>query len=56
VRQSVLTGGNVSVGLELGIRHRIGLHTIFYAGMGGEVAGDPDRVRYRGLLGLTHTF
>jgi hypothetical protein len=56
IRQSVLTGGNVSVGLEIGIRQRIGLQTIFYAGMGGEVAGDPDRVRYRGLLGLTHTF
>ncbi|HET9794286.1 MAG TPA: hypothetical protein VFS34_07475 [Thermoanaerobaculia bacterium] len=56
VRQSVLTGGKVSVGIELGLRHRIGLQTLFYAGMGGEVAGDPDRVRYRGLLGLTHTF
>jgi hypothetical protein len=56
VRQSVLTGGSVSVGLELGLRHRLGLQTLFYAGIGGEVAGDPDRVRYRGLLGLTHTF
>ncbi len=56
VRQSVLTGGKVSVGLELGLRHRIGLQTMFYAGLGSEVAGDPDRIRYRGLLGLTHTF
>jgi hypothetical protein len=56
VRQSVLTGGNVSVGVELGLRHRIGMHTLFYAGMSSEVAGEPDRVRYRGVLGLTHFF
>jgi hypothetical protein len=56
VRQSVATGGKVSVGIELGIRHRIGLQTLFYAGMGSEVAGERDRVQYRGLLGLTHTF
>ena len=56
VRQSVLTGGNVSVGVELGLRHRIGMHTLFYAGLMSEVAGEPDRVRYRGILGLTHFF
>jgi len=56
VRQSVTTGGKVSVGLELGLRHRTGLQTMFYAGMGSEVAGDRDRIRYRGLLGFTHTF
>ena len=56
VRQSVLTGGKVSVGVELGIRHRIGMQTLFYAGMSSEVAGERDRVQYRGLLGLTHFF
>jgi hypothetical protein len=56
VRQSVLTGGKLSVGVELGLRHRIGLQTLFYAGMSSEVAGEPDRLRYRGLLGLTHAF
>jgi hypothetical protein len=56
VRQSVAAGGRVSVGLELGLRHRIGLRTIFYAGLMSEVAGERDRIRYRGLLGLTHTF
>ena len=56
VRQSVLTGGNVSVGVELGIRHRLGMQTLFYAGLMSEVAGEPDRIRYRGILGLTHFF
>ena len=56
VRQSVLTGGNVSVGVELGLRHRVGMHTLFYAGLTSEVAGEPDRIRYRGILGLTHFF
>ncbi|HET7451410.1 MAG TPA: hypothetical protein VFL12_01595 [Thermoanaerobaculia bacterium] len=56
VRQSIATGGRVSVGPELGIRHRIGLRTLFYAGMGFEVAGERNRVRYSGLLGLTHIF
>lgn len=56
VRQSVLSGGNVSVGLELGIRHRIGMQTFFQAGLTGEVAGERDRVQYGGLLGLTHAF
>lgn len=56
VRQSVLTGGKVSVGVELGLRHRLGMQTLFYAGLLSEVAGEPDRVRYRGILGLTHFF
>lgn len=56
VRQSIATGGRVSVGLELGLRHRIGLKTLFYAGLGSEVAGERNRVRYSGMLGLTHTF
>ena len=56
VRQSVLTGGKVSVGIELGLRHRIGVQTFFEAGLMSEVAGERDRVRYRGLLGVTHTF
>jgi hypothetical protein len=56
IRQSVLTGGNVSVGVELGIRHRIGMQTLFYAGLMTEVAGEAYRIRYRGVLGLTHFF
>jgi hypothetical protein len=56
IRQSVLTGGHVSVGLELGIRHRIGMQTLFYAGLMTEVAGEAYRIRYRGVLGLTHFF
>lgn len=56
VRQSVLTGGDVSVGIELGIRHRLGMQTLFYAGLMTEVTGEPDRIRYRGILGFTHFF
>lgn len=56
VRQSLETGGKISLGLELGLRRRVGMQTIFYAGMATETAGDPDRIRYRGLLGLSHAF
>ena len=56
VRQSVNSGGKLSVGLELGLKQRVGFRTFFYAGMASEVVGESDRLRYRGVLGLTHTF
>ena len=56
VRQSVAGDRNATVGVELGIKRRIGMQTIFYAGLLSEVAGDRDRIRYRGLLGVGHTF
>ncbi len=56
VRQSILSDGKSSVGLELGVRHRAGMQTIVYAGISTEAAGEPDRIRYRGLLGLSHAF
>jgi hypothetical protein len=56
VRQSVETGGTPTVGVELGVKRRIGMKTIFYAGLLSEVAGERTRIRYRGLLGLSHAF
>jgi hypothetical protein len=32
------------------------MQTIFYAGMLSEVAGERTRIRYRGLLGVSHSF
>ncbi|MGH9442794.1 MAG: hypothetical protein ACRD16_11030 [Thermoanaerobaculia bacterium] len=55
-RQSVEADGKTTVGAELGVKRRIGMQTIFYAGMLSEVAGERTRIRYRGLLGLTHSF
>jgi hypothetical protein len=56
VRQSVISGGRLSVGIEVGLKQRVGFRTFFYAGMSSEVAGERDRLRYRGILGLTHAF
>ena len=56
VRQSVETGGTTTVGIELGLKKRIGMQTIFYAGLLSEVAGERTRIRYRGILGLSHAF
>jgi hypothetical protein len=56
VRQSVETSGETTVGVELGVKRRIGMQTIFYAGLLSEVAGERTRIRYRGLLGLSHAF
>jgi len=56
VRQSVETGSKTTVGVELGVKRRIGMQTVFYAGLLSEVAGDRTRIRYRGLLGLSHWF
>jgi hypothetical protein len=56
IRQSVETGGTPTVGFELGLKRRLGMQTIFYAGLLSEVAGERNRIRYRGLLGVSHAF
>lgn len=56
VRQSVEADRKATVGVELGVRRRIGMQTIFYAGLLSEVAGERTRIRYRGILGLSHAF
>jgi hypothetical protein len=56
VRQSVLTDGKVSMGIEIGVKRRVGIQTIFFAGLGTEILGERDRARYRGLLGFSHAF
>lgn len=56
VRQSVETGGKTTVGVEIGVKRRIGMQSVFYAGMLSEVAGERTRIRYRGLLGVSHSF
>jgi hypothetical protein len=56
VRQSVTSRGDPSAGVELGLKQRIGMQTVLYAGAASEIAGEPDRVRFRGILGVTHAF
>jgi hypothetical protein len=55
-RQSVLHGDQPTVGFELGVRRRIGVQTLFYAGVSSDVVGEEGRLRYRGLFGVTHAF
>ena len=56
LRQSVASGGDPSLGIELGLKQRIGMQTVMYAGTSTEVAGERDRIRFRGILGVTHAF
>lgn len=55
-RQSVASGGDPSAGIEVGLKQRIGMQTVLYAGAASEIAGEPDRIRFRGILGVTHAF
>ncbi len=56
VRQSVGRRGHTTAGAEIGVRQRMGMQTLIYAGLLKEFSGEGDRVRYRGLIGLTHAF
>ncbi len=49
-------GGAGIVALEAGIRRRIGVQTIFFAGAGSELTGERDRAHFRVRVGLTHVY
>lgn len=56
VRQSVREGDTAVTGAEIGVRQRIGMQTLLYAGFDHEFDGPSGRVRYRGIVGMTHAF
>ena len=49
-------GGTGIVTLEAGVRQRIGVQTILFAGAGSEVRGERDRAHFRIRVGLTHVY
>jgi hypothetical protein len=56
VRSSPLRRSEAILELETGFRHRIGLQTVFFGGLGSEVTGQPDRVRLRLRTGISRVF
>jgi hypothetical protein len=44
------------VTVEVGARHRIGVQTIVFAGIGSEFSGQPDRPRALFRVGISHVF
>jgi hypothetical protein len=56
VRQSVRKHGRTNVGVEIGLRRRMGMQTVLLLGVSSEVAGDADRQRFRLLAGFAHAF
>ena len=56
VSTNPVRGGNGVVAFEAGIRQRIGVQTIFFAGAGSELKGERDRAHFRVRVGLTHIY
>jgi hypothetical protein len=49
-------GGSRVLTVEGGIRQRIGVQTIFFAGTGSELTGERDRAHFSVRVGLTHVY
>jgi hypothetical protein len=56
VRSNPVLGGTTILQVEAGARRRIGPQTLFFAGAGSELTGQPDRARLRLRVGLTHFY
>jgi hypothetical protein len=56
VRSSPVITGNAIVTVEVGARHRIGVQTIVFAGIGSEFSDQPDRPRALFRVGISHVF
>lgn len=56
VRSSPVLEGPAVVDAEIGARHRVGVQTILFGGLGSELSDKPDRPRLRVRLGLSHVF
>jgi len=56
VSSNPVRGGDRVVAIEAGIRQRIGVQTIFFAGVGSELTGERDRAHFRIRVGLTHVY
>ena len=56
VRTSPVILGDAIVNIELGVRHRIGVQTIVFGGVGSEISDQPDRPRVLFRAGISHVF
>ena len=57
LRTNPIVGGTGIVTVEAGVRQRIGMQTVLFAGAGSDVRGEhSDRTRYRVRLGVTHRY
>jgi len=56
VRSSPILEGPAVVDAEIGARHRVGVQTILFGGLGSELSDKPDRPRLRARVGLSHVF
>jgi hypothetical protein len=56
VRTSPVLLGDAIVNVEVGARHRIGVQTILFGGVGSEISDQPDRPRVLFRLGISHVF
>jgi hypothetical protein len=56
VRTSPVLLENAIVNLEIGARHRVGVQTILFGGMGSEISDQPDRPRVFFRVGISHVF
>jgi hypothetical protein len=56
VRTSPVKLGDAIVNIELGVRHRVGVQTIVFGGVGSEISDQPDRPRVLFRVGISHVF
>jgi hypothetical protein len=56
VRTSPVLLGDAIVNLEVGARHRVGIQTIVFGGIGSEISDQPDRPRILFRVGISHVF
>lgn len=56
VRSSPVRLGDAIVNVELGARHRVGVQTILFGGIGSEISDQPDRPRVLFRVGISHVF
>jgi hypothetical protein len=57
IRTNPIIGGTAIVTVEGGLRQKIGMQTVLFAGAGSDIRGEhADRARYRVRLGVTHRY
>jgi hypothetical protein len=56
VRSSPVLLGDAIVTVEVGARHRVGVQTIVFGGIGSEFSDQPDRPRALFRVGISHVF
>jgi hypothetical protein len=56
LQSNPVRSGELILAVETGLRQRIGVQTIFFAGAGAELTGERDRARFRARVGLTYIY